>query len=61
VTSDKELWAEALAVERIHRHTAPEFVAVRIATLALKGDTTGVERWQEIAARVDQLRSGPRQ
>lgn len=59
--SDKELWAAALTVDRIHGHTAPEFVAVRIAMLALNGDTAGVERWQAIAARLDQLRSGPRQ
>jgi hypothetical protein len=61
VSLDHVRWAKALQVEKTHGHTAPEFVAVRIAMLALKGDTAGVEHWQEIAARVDQLRSGPGQ
>jgi hypothetical protein len=59
LTPEHECWAGALQVEKVHGHTAREFVTVQIATLALKGNRAAVERWQEIAARLDQLRSGP--
>jgi hypothetical protein len=61
LSPERERWAEALKVEKIHGDTAPEFIAGRVAALALEGDTAGVERWMEIAARLDRLRSGPRQ
>lgn len=60
MTPDHERWAEALAIERQHGDQAPVFVAERIGALALAGDEAGVERFRQIAARLDQLRA-PRQ
>lgn len=42
-------------VNRIHGARAPLHVAERIGALALAGDMAGVERWREIAERLDQL------
>jgi len=58
MTSDQERWAEALAVERQHGEDAPRFVAERVGALELAGDMEGIERWKEIATRLDQLRGG---
>lgn len=56
MTPEQECWAEALAVERLHGEGAPKHIAERIGALALAGDMKGVERWKEIAARLDELR-----
>jgi hypothetical protein len=56
VTPDQERWVEALKVEQIHGEHALVHVAERIGALALEGDLDGVERWQQIAIRLDQLR-----
>lgn len=56
MTPDQERWAEALAIERLHGDRAPVWIAERIGALALAGDAAGVERFREIAARLDQLR-----
>ena len=53
---DQERWAEALAIERIHGDRAPLWVAERIGALALAGDVAGVERFNQIAKRLDELR-----
>ena len=58
MTPDQERWAEALAVERQHGNNAPGFIAERVGALALAGDIRGVERWREIATKLDQLRGG---
>lgn len=58
MTPDQERWAEALAVERIHGANAPRYVAERIGTLALAGDQAGIDRWKEIASRLDLLLRG---
>lgn len=55
MTPDQERWAEALAVQRIHGTGARAHVAERLHALALAGDTAGVERWREIAVRLDRL------
>ena len=60
MTPDQERWAEALAIERQHGDRAPVFIAERIGALALVGDEAGVERFRQIAARLDELRN-PRQ
>lgn len=60
MTPDQERWAEALAIERQHGERAPVFIAEQIGALALAGDEDGVERFRQIAARLDQLRN-PRQ
>jgi HPt (histidine-containing phosphotransfer) domain-containing protein len=56
LTADQERWAEALAIERQYGAGAPAFIAERIAALARSSDTAGVERFRQIAARLDQLR-----
>ncbi|MGY2733879.1 DUF6961 family protein [Sphingomonas sp. UYP23] len=55
MTEDQERWAEALAVHRVHGAYAPAHVAERIGALAIEGDQAGVDRWKEIAFRLDQL------
>ena len=55
MTPDEERWAEALAIERLHGDKAPVWVAERIGALALAGDTAGVARFKEIAARLVDL------
>ncbi|MES2449259.1 hypothetical protein RAD15_43530 [Bradyrhizobium sp. 14AA] len=60
MSPDQLRWAEALKIEQIHGDTAPAWVAERIGALALEGDQAGVERFRQIAARLDQLRE-PRQ
>lgn len=61
MTPDEERWAEALAIERTHGASAPMWIAERIAALALAGDDAGVQRFREIAARLDQMTRGTRQ
>ncbi len=56
MTPDQERWAEALAIERLHGDRAPVWVAERIGALALAGDAAGVERFQQIAKRLGELR-----
>ncbi|GAA0326050.1 hypothetical protein GCM10009087_40460 [Sphingomonas oligophenolica] len=56
MTPDQERWAEALKVEEIHGDSAPVYIAERIGALAEEGDLEGVQRWQQIAIRLDQLR-----
>lgn len=55
MTTDEERWAEALMVERLHGERAQIHIAERVGTLALVGDEAGVERWREIAKRLDRL------
>jgi hypothetical protein len=43
-------------VERLHGDRAVEHIGDRMADLARKGDHAGVQRWLEIADRLNQLR-----
>lgn len=52
---DWELWACAQQVIKTHKAKAPAHVAARIGELAAAGDMEGVQAWQAIAERVDQL------
>jgi hypothetical protein len=54
--ANQERLAKALAIEKMYGDAAPTFVAERIGALELTGDAAGVQRWQEIAAKLDQLR-----
>lgn len=55
MTPDQERWAEALAIERMHGADATRWIAGRIAALPEQGDIEGVERFREIAARMERL------
>ena len=55
---EQERWAEALAIEKRYGDEAPVYVAERIGALATAGDAAGVERFMQIAERLDKLRSG---
>lgn len=55
---DQERWAEALAVQRVYGDKAAAHVAERIGALAVSGDQDGIDRWIEIARRLDQLSTG---
>jgi hypothetical protein len=52
---DWELWACAQQVIKHHGAKAPQHVAQRIGELASAGDLDGVQAWQAIAERIDQL------
>jgi hypothetical protein len=54
--AQRERWAEALAIEKIHGDDAPRWIAERIGALALVGDEDGIARFRTIAALLDQLR-----
>lgn len=58
MTEDEERWAETLAIEKLHGDRAAVWIAERIGALALVGDVAGVERFKQIAARMEQLMRG---
>ena len=60
MTPERELWACALLLEQQHGNEADAFIAERVTSLARPGDMAGVERWQAIADKLDQLRDGGR-
>ncbi|CCW20136.1 hypothetical protein EBBID32_45070 [Sphingobium indicum BiD32] len=53
--TDWEIWACAQQVIKQHKAKAPLHCALRVAELATGGDQEGVQTWQAIAAKVDQL------
>ena len=55
MTLEKERWAEATTIMRQHGDGAPAWIAERIGALALTGDEAGVQRFREIAGKVDQV------
>jgi len=55
MTPDQERWAEALAIDRAHGDHAAQWIAEKIGELALMGDEKGVERFRQIATRLDAL------
>ena len=57
-TPDQERWAEALMIERLHGDGALDWVERRIDALAAAGDAEGVQRFQDIAAGLEELRRG---
>lgn len=59
MTVDQERWAEAAMVLRQQGSDARVFVAERIGALALAGDHAGVDRWKEIARRLQALIEAP--
>ena len=56
MTSEQELWACALHVEKLFGDDGPKHIAERIRALALGGDEVGVATWMSIAVRLDQIR-----
>lgn len=58
MSPERELWACALHVEKEHGERAREFIAERVRTLVTTGDMLGVQRWQAISNKFDQLRVG---
>lgn len=55
MTPDDERWAEAAMVRHQHGDRAELWIAERMGVLAAAGDWAGVERFREIASRLDQL------
>ena len=53
--TDWEIWACAQQVIKQHGAKAPVQVAAMIGEMAAAGDFDGVQTWQAIAAKVDQL------
>ena len=60
VTPEQERWAEALAIERLKGEQAGAYLDERIATLAERGDTAGVRRFEAIRARWRELQCAAR-
>lgn len=58
MTSEEERWAEALAIHPMHGDGAPAHVAARISALALTGDVDGIDRFKQIAIRLNRLMAG---
>ena len=58
MTPEQERWSEAAAVLRMYGNFAPKHVAERVASLAIVGEPAGVDRWMEIARRLDQMLTG---
>lgn len=59
MTPEQERWAEALAILRWQGDKVSVYVAERIAAFAAAGDEEGMRRFNDIAAKVDALLSGP--
>lgn len=53
---DQQRWAAALWVEKNHGDAEPAYIAKEVERLTLEGDYAGVETWNAIADRFDQLR-----
>lgn len=47
--------AATIDIERLHGKDGPRWIAERIGTLAVLGDTAGVERFTEITRRYEWL------
>ncbi|USI79086.1 hypothetical protein [Sphingopyxis sp. USTB-05] len=60
MTSERELWACALAIENQHGEQAAVWIADRIGALALEGNADGVARWKAIAEKLCLLWTGER-
>jgi hypothetical protein len=58
VTPEQERWAEALAIDQLHGDQAHVHIAERVGAMAAEGDIAGMERWCQIAAKLDKLRRG---
>lgn len=52
--------AKALAIQKMLGEHGPRWIPERIGSLAIAGDTAGVERFQQIAACYQQLIPAPR-
>ena len=55
MTPDEELVAIALWVRRTQGANAHVYIAEQIGTLALRGDTAGIEYWKAVAGRFQEL------
>jgi hypothetical protein len=55
--TDWELWACANQVHQTQGENAPHYVAEQLGALALAGDTDGIRTWQEIARRIEVLKT----
>ncbi|WBH15295.1 DUF6961 family protein [Sphingomonas radiodurans] len=53
--TDRELWALTLKVERVHGEHARAHAAERIAAATAAGETIGVELWEAVEQRQQQL------
>lgn len=60
MTREEETLAIALLIGKQRAGQAPHYIAEQLGAQVVAGDTTGVARWQEIAAAYDQL-NRPRQ
>jgi hypothetical protein len=52
--------AEALQIQKLYGDDAARWIAERIGALAIAGDAAGVERFTEIAAKLETLLTSTR-
>ncbi|MDO7843565.1 hypothetical protein [Sphingomonas immobilis] len=57
--AETERQAEARKVLAMYGADAPVFVAARIGALVWADDQSGIDRWRQIAARLDRLMVDP--
>lgn len=57
MTRDQELWAMALHVEQRHGERAAAFIAAQIERNRFVGERGGVDLWEAVGRRFDQLGS----
>lgn len=55
MTRDQELWAMALHVEREHGDAGRAFIAAQAERNRLAGEQGGVDLWEAVRWRLDQL------
>ena len=55
MTSEHELWAMALWVEKHHATDGVGYIAKQVTRLAHEGDLEGVAMWRKVAERYDTL------
>ena len=55
MTEDEFRWAEAWTIYRTHGDRAELWLAERVGSLALAGDEAGVERFRQIASKLDAI------
>lgn len=57
MTRDQELWAMALHVEREHGADGPAFIIAQAERNRLAGERAGVDLWEAVGQRFEQLQS----
>jgi hypothetical protein len=55
ITSEQEIWALALSVERKHGENAASYIALRVAKFEQSGPPKAAALWRQVQCRYEQL------